>query len=372
MEMNPPPPRTKLRASMARRANPRDLGGESLNYDAEPEPNMRLSRAIAVVLILHIVAIGGVLAFSLIKDRAPQPSSKPKPASAAPATGPAPATVPGSGAAAAIAAATGLIPSTSAKRAEPAIQTEKAPAITTVSTTASPAAVPKPTVKTIPYVVRQGDTLARVATEHGVSLGALIAVNEARVTTTNLKPGQEIQLPVAGAPKDRPQDEAARLIETSGGIAAKPSPGLGKALTPASTATTPATANPIPTTLVAKPTNALPPPPAPELTHTKSTAPPPSMAKVSAPAPSTTKPAKSEPKVEKAIPVKETDPKTEAAAPASWEAHTYVVAAGDNPAKLAKKFGVTENALLKANGITDARKLQIGQRIVIPSRKPKY
>ena len=41
-------------------------------------------------------------------------------------------------------------------------------------------------------------------------------------------------------------------------------------------------------------------------------------------------------------------------------------------AAIAKKFGVTENALLKANGISDPRKLQVGQRIVIPSRKPKY
>ena len=57
---------------------------------------------------------------------------------------------------------------------------------------------------------------------------------------------------------------------------------------------------------------------------------------------------------------------------ASWEARTYVVLAGDNPDKLARKFGVTENALLKANGLSDAQKLKVGQRLVIPSRKPKF
>jgi LysM repeat protein len=344
---------------MARRANPRDMGGESLNYDAEPEPNMRLSRAIAVVLILHIVAIGGVLAFSLIKDRAPQPASKTRPASASPAAAPAPANAPGSGPAAAIVAATGLIPPASAKRGEPTVALEKPPAVTQVSTTTG--ATPLKTTKTTTYTVRQGDTLARVASENGVSLGALIAVNEARVTTTNLKPGQEIQIPVLVATKERPQDEAARLIETAG--SPKPTPAVAKSTAPS--------ASPIPATIVAKPSTSAPPPPAPELTHTKSTAPAPTMAKVSSPPPTTAKPAKPEPKVEKAIPVKSTDPKP-APAPASWEAQTYVVVAGDNPNKLAKKFGVTENALLKANGITDPRKLQVGQRIVIPSRKPKH
>jgi LysM repeat protein len=45
---------------------------------------------------------------------------------------------------------------------------------------------------------------------------------------------------------------------------------------------------------------------------------------------------------------------------------TYVVAKGDNPYSLAKKFSVTPAALMKANGIEDAKKLQIGQRITIP------
>ena len=35
----------------------------------DAEPNMELSRAVLVMLLLHVVAIGGILAFSLIKER---------------------------------------------------------------------------------------------------------------------------------------------------------------------------------------------------------------------------------------------------------------------------------------------------------------
>jgi LysM repeat protein len=45
---------------------------------------------------------------------------------------------------------------------------------------------------------------------------------------------------------------------------------------------------------------------------------------------------------------------------------TYVVAKGDNPYSLAKKFNVTQSALMKANNIDDPKKLKIGQRLVVP------
>ena len=45
---------------------------------------------------------------------------------------------------------------------------------------------------------------------------------------------------------------------------------------------------------------------------------------------------------------------------------TYVVAKGDNPYSLAKKFNVSQAALMKANNIDDPKKLKIGQRLVVP------
>jgi LysM repeat protein len=70
----------------------------------------------------------------------------------------------------------------------------------------------------------------------------------------------------------------------------------------------------------------------------------------------------------KAIPVKpttETTPKTENSK------KTYVVAKGDTPVSIAKKFKITSGQLLAANSIEDAHKLKIGQKLVIPAPKEK-
>jgi len=71
----------------------------------------------------------------------------------------------------------------------------------------------------------------------------------------------------------------------------------------------------------------------------------------------------------KAIPVKpvaETAPKA-----AETSKKTYVVAKGDTPVSIAKKFKITSDQLLTANNIEDAHKLKIGQKLVIPAPKEK-
>jgi LysM repeat protein len=45
---------------------------------------------------------------------------------------------------------------------------------------------------------------------------------------------------------------------------------------------------------------------------------------------------------------------------------SYVVAKGDNPYSLAKKFNISQAALMKANHIDDPKKLKIGQKLIIP------
>jgi LysM repeat protein len=66
------------------------------------------------------------------------------------------------------------------------------------------------------------------------------------------------------------------------------------------------------------------------------------------------------------------------AAPATAPADTknmtdYTVVKGDNPYKIAKKFKISTEALMKANNITDPRKIQIGQKLKIPpsTKTPK-
>jgi len=49
---------------------------------------------------------------------------------------------------------------------------------------------------------------------------------------------------------------------------------------------------------------------------------------------------------------------------------TYVVQDGDIPETIAARFGITADALIAANGITDATSLQIGQELVIPTPQP--
>ena len=44
----------------------------------------------------------------------------------------------------------------------------------------------------------------------------------------------------------------------------------------------------------------------------------------------------------------------------------YTVAAGDTPAEIAAQFGITVEALMETNGITDSGSLQVGQVLQIP------
>jgi LysM repeat protein len=57
--------RKKLRATAARRAP----GAAEMDYEEMSEPNMKLSRALLIVLVLHVVAVAGIIAFNTIKTR---------------------------------------------------------------------------------------------------------------------------------------------------------------------------------------------------------------------------------------------------------------------------------------------------------------
>jgi nucleoid-associated protein YgaU len=58
--------RKKLSAATARRASAASAG---MDFEGIPEPNMKLSRALLIVLLLHVVAVSGIIAFNAIKTR---------------------------------------------------------------------------------------------------------------------------------------------------------------------------------------------------------------------------------------------------------------------------------------------------------------
>ena len=60
-------------------------------------------------------------------------------------------------------------------------------------------------------------------------------------------------------------------------------------------------------------------------------------------------------------------PKSGAAAPPSETAAEYIVQAGDNLNAIANKFGVTVEALMRANGLTNPDFIYVGQKLVIPA-----
>ena len=53
----------KMQAATARRAS------AGMEFEGIPEPNMKLSRALLIVLLLHVVAVSGIIAFNAIKTR---------------------------------------------------------------------------------------------------------------------------------------------------------------------------------------------------------------------------------------------------------------------------------------------------------------
>ena len=132
----PPTPRVKLRSTSRRVPRARRQRGGAVG-----KPNRSqhaLSRAILVMLLLHVVAVGGILAFSLIKERNPAPAAGRR---------------------------------ASSKRKIPSCPRRPAADDRTRAGRGRAAADV--------HVVRPGETLTRIANANGVSLEALVAANGA-------------------------------------------------------------------------------------------------------------------------------------------------------------------------------------------------
>ena len=314
--------------------------------DYGPEPNMKLSHAFLVVLMLHVIAVGGLYAFNSMKagkSTSGQASSKPH-AATAPATqkekaeemkdspkggggsgqkppteekapivakvAEAPKSVKSSGSETAKVspakpehAEKGLFASgvgalkkvagigvTAAGASKAAAQ---APATEATNNNASAAAETPAETPAKTYTVRAGDTMTRISSSLGVAIPDLEKVNNL-ASNAVLQVGQVLKVP------EKVVTQAATTV-TAG--AAKLSGAIASTVSPSQSAETNA--------------------------------------------PAATAPA-------------QTGPTTE-----------YTVVKGDNPWKIAKKFKISQDELMKANGITDPKKIQIGQQLKIPAPAAK-
>lgn len=245
-----PRPKKKLQATAARAARrPVD------DYDDE-EPTTNLSSAFVVVLILHVVAVGGIYAFNSIKAsrRGHEPMVAPseQPADISPKS---------------------IAQNDDAPSAPAPKQQVVAPSHSTADNASAPALTSSKSVSGHPYQVKAGDTLSKVAFAYGVTSAQIMEANHLKEGAV-LHQGQTITIPEKSA--DRTAD--ARGSESS----------------------------------------------TPKQTDVPST---------------TTTPG------------------------------FYTVKKGDTPTSIARKHGLTVEELLKANKITDPKKLQVGQTLKVPPRK---
>ena len=172
-------PSKKLRATTARRS----LGmPDDMDYEEMSEPNMKLSRALLIVLVLHVVAVAGIIAFNTIKSRQ------------------------------------GIVPTALAAKVTP--QKSAAPNVVSTETSKPKEESPKPAVKeerkAIPvkpiaetppkadankktYVVAKGDTPVSIAKKFKITSAQLLAANDIE-DPHKLKIGQKLVIP---APKEK-------------------------------------------------------------------------------------------------------------------------------------------------------------------------
>lgn len=187
----------KLRASTARRS----LGmPDEMDYEEMSEPNMKLSRALVIVLLLHIVAVAGIVAFNSIKTR---PGSLP--AMNAVGNTKAPAKEVASVDPPVVKAAAEPV---AARRAEakPAHASSQSVAKEERKTEhAKPAAKSSVVDSGKVYVVVKGDNPVTIARKFKVSYDDLLVLNHI-ADPRKLQIGQKLLIPEKAAKKKKPED----------------------------------------------------------------------------------------------------------------------------------------------------------------------
>ncbi|HSH37446.1 MAG TPA: LysM peptidoglycan-binding domain-containing protein [Chthoniobacterales bacterium] len=193
------PRQQKLRASTARRA----VSEDEIDYEEMSEPNMKLSRALLIVLVLHVVAVAGIIAFNTIKSR--QGAFPPASSTTTTKTEPSQLTAPPKGETPALASAanSAALP----KREEtttPAAPVAKALPAEPVKTAATKPGATAEDGKY--YIVAKGDNPMSIAKKLKVSQYELLSANGI-TDPTKLQIGQKLIIP--------PQKAAAKTTPKS-------------------------------------------------------------------------------------------------------------------------------------------------------------
>src|SRR3954471_19915706 len=171
----------KMRATIARRS----LRAATADYDEMAEPNMKLSRALLIVLLLHVVAVSGIIAFNAIKTRerafvsptSSETENKPAHTAQTPAHA-----------------------SSDKERVAAALKENDQHGAKPSHSPAKNEEVKPPSSSAKTYVVKKGDNPAGIAKKLKVSYADLIAINHID-DPRKLKIGQKLLVPEATKPK---------------------------------------------------------------------------------------------------------------------------------------------------------------------------
>ena len=183
----------KLWAATARRSSAASAG---MDFEEMPEPNMKLSRALLIVLLLHVVAVSGIIAFNAIKTR----ESSFVPSSSANAEPKPSVTV------SAAIHADGAKLQTAAAQKENALREDLKPLHSPSKDdqanepSVAKATAGKPVSSGKTYVVKKGDNPVTIARKLKVPYNDLIALNHIE-DARKLRIGQKLLIPKTTKPK---------------------------------------------------------------------------------------------------------------------------------------------------------------------------
>jgi LysM repeat protein len=176
----------KLRATTARRSV---AAADEMDYEEMSEPNMKLSRALLIVLVLHVVAVAGIIAFNTIKSR--QGAFPPAKASTNPAKAETVQPVTRTIEPTSFENETAALAKAASAPVRPLVKDSPAPESTKI-----PRALPIGTESGNVYVVAAGDNPVKIAKKLKVSQEELLAVNHIE-DPRKLQIGQRLIVPAS-------------------------------------------------------------------------------------------------------------------------------------------------------------------------------